>query len=161
MSLPKGNYFLNSKQKKILFTTLSEQFGIDKLPEGAYVQNAKKKVYLITQDVADLPLDELYVDALGLYLGAWQLDGFRLSIEGAQLLHPLAKKGVFELSNDERRLWIMGSDLPANERRSDFVIVTFGDDVLGCGKFRFKDDRNERTLLNYTPKARRLIVINE
>ncbi len=164
MGLPAGNWVLNSKERKKLRIALNEQFGIDQLPDGVYIQNAKDKIYLITSQLDDIEFEKLLIDSLGLYIGAWQIDGFRLSMEGAQLLAPLVKKNSIELDDTQKNLWFKGLDLPWSDvTRSDFVIVKHKNDVLGCGKIRKpregKDE--EATLLNYVPKARRLITINE
>ena len=154
---------MNSKERKKLLQTLQDQFGIEELPDGAYIRNAKDKVYVVNREIELIPYEKLYIDAIGLYLGAWQIDGFRLSIEGSQWLAPMATKNKIVLSADQRVLWLKGLDLDWEADAPAFVIVTYGVDVLGCGKIRMPRDGKDESclLLNYVPKARRLIVINE
>ena len=166
MGLPPGNWFLNSKQRKLLLKALEEQFGISELPGLVFIQNGKDKVYVINRDVERVPFDRMYVDTLGLYMGAWQVDGFRLSMEGAQLLAPLASKNVVEVDDAQRQSWLKGEDLPSDEEGSRFVIIRHARtaDVLGCGKLRPpREGSNDSSavILNFVPKARRLIVVNE
>jgi NOL1/NOP2/fmu family ribosome biogenesis protein len=164
VGLPPGNWFLNSKERKKLLQVLEEQFGIADLPHLVFIQNAKDRVYVINRDIERIPYDDIYIDSLGLYFGSWHLDGFRLSMEGAQLLGAVVKKNIVTLSDEEKVLWLKGLDIPqADVERNDFVLVKHGSDVLGCGKFKkAQDDSHELSLLiNYVPKARRLSVVNE
>lgn len=162
--LPFGNWILNSKDRKKLKEALREEFGIQELPEGVYIQNGKDKVYLVNRDLERIDFEKLLIDSLGLYLGAWQADGFRLSMEGAQAFAPLITKNVIELDDEQRNAWLKGQDLSWPEKsRNDFVIAKHGKDVLGCGKIRPpREGRDEAAVvLNYVPKARRLVVVNE
>ncbi|MBD3209282.1 hypothetical protein GF367_02600 [Candidatus Woesearchaeota archaeon] len=163
MGLPSGNWFLNSKERKQLLQTLQEQFGIDALPAGVFVQNAAGKVALLSRAIDEIPFERLRVDSLGLYLGAWQAEGFRLSIEGSQLFAPMAKRNVVVLGDAQRRAWLKGEDIPWEADENHYVIVRHGDDVLGSGKIRQpRAGKDETTIiLNYVPKARRLVVVNE
>ena len=165
VGLPSGNVFLNAKERKRLLHVLDRQFGVSSLPEGVFLMNAKQKVYLITRDIDRIPFERLRIDALGLYLGAWQADGFRLSLEGAQLFASQLTKGVVFLDDSQRRDWLKGLDLPwPDVSSSAFVVVRHErtGDVLGSGKFRFdRQSEKDGLLLNYTPKSRRLIVVNE
>lgn len=163
LGLPKGYFFLRSKDRKKLLLSLQEQFGVDSLPEGVYLQNNKDKVYLITRDLERIPFEELLIDSLGLYFGTWQGEGFRLSIEGSQLLFPQVKKNVVVLDSSQRNSWLRGEDIPWDADSNRFVIVTDEKgDVLGCGRLRAPKLVTEKgVLMNYVPKARRLVVINE
>lgn len=168
--LPTGNRILNSKERKLLLQALEKEFGITSLPEGVYLQNAKDKVFLVNRDLERVDFERLLIDSIGLYMGGWQIDGFRLSMEGAQLLRPLCTKGIIKLNTAQRNNWLTGIDLvwdgEALSDTSHFVIVTYDKtgDVLGCGKIRQAkehDDTQQVTLMNFVPKARRLHTINE
>jgi NOL1/NOP2/fmu family ribosome biogenesis protein len=166
MGLPPGNWILNTRDRKRLLQTLHDQFGIEELPwDDAYIQNAKEKVFVINRDLERVPYERMRIDSLGLYLGTWQADGFRLSMEGAQLLAPYATKNTVSLDDERRNRWLKGEDLPWHGEGKEFVIVTHEGtgDTLGCGKIRQpREGKDEDViLLNYTPKARRLIVVNE
>jgi len=156
--LPRNNGILNSKDKKKLLKVLVDQFGIEALPDGVYIQNSKGKVLYINRDVEKVLDEKLFIDSLGLYIGAWLIDGFRLSIEGAQLFGPSAKKGYIELSDEESVLWMKGQDMPW-KGEDGVMIVKHKDDTLGCGKVKTSDKGT--VLLNYTPKSRRLVVVNQ
>ncbi len=163
MGFPQTYHFLNSKERKKLLQALNNQFGVEQLLGGAYAINSKEKVSLINRDLERIPAEELIIDAFGLYIGTWQRDGFRLSIEGAMLFEKFARKSeaIITLNKEQRDLWFKGNDLDWEGNYSGFVIVKFEDDVLGCGKIRAaRDETDVPVLLNFTPKSRRLIVIN-
>ncbi len=160
LPLPQSIRFLNSKDRKKLLEALRNQFGVDELPVGAYFINAKDKVGFINKEVDLIPLDDLRIDSLGLYIGTWQRDGFRLSIEGSMMFAKLARKNIVFLSDEQMINWLKGSDIIWSGDEEGFVIVKHGNDVLGCGKIRINKDSGVKELLNYTPKARRLIVVN-
>ena len=166
MGLPPGNWILNTRDRKRLLQSLQEQFGIRELPwDDAYIQNAKDKVFVINRDLERVPFQRMRIDTLGLYFGTWQADGFRLSMEGAQLVAPYATKNVMALDDEQRARWLKGEDLPWHGDGNEFVIVKHEQtgDTLGCGKKRQpREGKDEGVLLlNYTPKARRLVVVNE
>ena len=160
MPLPQAIRFLNSKERKKLLTALKEEFGIKELPEGAYFINNKEKVSFINKEIDLIPIEELRIDTLGLYIGTWQRDGFRLSMEGAMLLSKQAQKSIISLNEEQRNEWLKGKDIDWEGKEEGFVIVKYNNDVLGCGKIRYKKELEEKEILNYTPKARRLITIN-
>ena len=148
----------------MLLRALEEQFGIAELPVGVFVQNAKGKVYVVNRDVERVPYESLFIDALGLYLGGWQADGFRLSMEGSQPLAGSATRGFFVVDDDGRHAWLRGEDLPCALEGSSFLIVVHGrtGDVLGSGKVRQprEGERGGALVVNFVPKARRLVVVN-
>lgn len=145
---------LNSKDKKLLKQTLDKQFGITKLPDKIlFCLNKKEKVYLANREIFDLNHEVFRVNAFGNYFGTYMTDGFRLSIEGAQELGPLATKNILELTKEERDLWIKGYDLNKTietENESAYVIIKFEDYFYACGKVK------ENRIINYVSKARKL-----
>lgn len=157
---------LNSRETKHLLEKLEEQFGCniskDEL-DYAFLINKDNRIYIITKDVSRLDISELKIDAQGLYFGELYKDNIRLSIEGAQMIGPLANKNLVDLSYDQMIDWIKGNDLSFDENPGEgFVIVRYFNnktdkfDYLGCGKF----DHKKSSLTNYVSKSRRLIVVN-
>lgn len=163
LGFPPSNRFLNSKERKLLLQSLRSSFGVDDLPDGVYIQNAKDKVFLLNRDIDRVDFEKLFIDSAGLYIGTWQVDGFRLSTEGAQLFASRVVHDIVDLDDVQRSLWLKGEDLVwPLEDTGRFVIVRHGMDVLGSGRVRApRQGEQECVLLNYTPKARRLVVINE
>ncbi|MBU1201407.1 MAG: hypothetical protein KJ583_01560 [Nanoarchaeota archaeon] len=145
---------LNSKQIKNIRSLLEKQFGIVEKLDFVFMINAKGKVYVITREVEKLDLKKLRIDSIGLYFGTLGDDGFRLSIEGSQIIGKFAKKNVLELDDCQFESWLKGEDFEVDTKMSGFVIVKYKKDFVGCGRIR------EKKLLNYVSKSRRLIVIN-
>lgn len=146
---------MNSREVKELMKLLNNEFGVSEKFSFAFLRNNKDKVYVINKDIDDIDYSKLRIDSAGLYFGTFQLDGFRLSIEGSQLVAKFATKNVLELTREQKHEWLKGNNVELPKEESRLVIVKWKDDVLGCGKVK-----NE-TLLNTVPKARRLIVVNE
>ncbi len=145
---------LNSKQTKLIRKALEEQFGIEEKLNYVFMLSTKKKVYVINRDVDKIDLTQLRIDVLGLYFGTMMNDGIRLSIEGSQIVGPIAKKGVFELNYEQFELWLTGEDFSVESDLTGLVIIKHENDYIGCGIIK------EGTLLNHVSKSRRLIVIN-
>lgn len=144
---------LNSKEKKEIKKQLEKQFGITQLPDKVLFSiNKKERVYAINKEAFDVDQQTLRVNSFGLYIGTFMIDGFRLNIEGTQLLGPLATKNVIQVTLEERNLWLKGFDLektvPKNE--SEYVLLKYEDDFLGSGKTK------NGKILNYVPKSRTL-----
>lgn len=141
--------FFNSKRKKEFYQVLNEQFGFESKFEYEIYEGKDEKIYLINRETAEFDISKLNVNTMGLYVGKWK-HGFRCSIEGAQLIGPLATKNVFEISDGLLKLWIRGHDTEVESELEGFVLIRNGDDFYGCGKI--KDGK----LYNYVPKIRRL-----
>lgn len=143
---------LNSKDKKLLRQTLEAQFGVTELFEDKvlYCINKKERVYLTNRESFDEDQEALRVNAFGLYIGTYMPDGFRLSLEGAQLLGPRATKGIVSITVTQRNAWFKGEDLNAPESFDNYVLLQQGKDFCGVGKVK-----NGR-IMNYLSKARKL-----
>lgn len=142
---------LTSKDLKVLFRQLTDQYGAipPNLKDYAFIKN-KDKVYLITRDIDRVPLDNIRVNSIGLYILEEKNTQIRLSIEGAQLFGPHATKNVHELNKEQLRQWFKGEDITVNEEYTGFVILKHGNDYVGSGKYK------DGLIFNFVPKARRL-----
>ena len=116
----------------------------------AVLINKDNKIFIIKKEFANLDIDHLKVNSLGLYIGELKDNTFRLSIEGSQLIGPLAKKNTIELSREELKEWLKGTDIDYTGECEGFVLVRYGDEFAGSG--RIKDGK----ILNFVPKIRRL-----
>lgn len=144
---------LNSKDRKLIRQQLVDQFGITELFDDKvlFCFNKKERVYLANKELFDVQQDELRTNMFGLYIGTFMIDGFRLSIEGAQLLGPQATKNILSLSKDLRDAWLKGEELEASNHDDDcYLLLKYENDFLGVGK-----KKGER-VLNYLPKSRKL-----
>lgn len=122
-------------------SAVRRQFGAD-LPNAKYLMNSEGKVFMFTGE-----LPHLNYDKAGLYVGTMEQDGFRPSIEGAQLIRG---RDMIELNLKETLVWMCGISLRKSVGAERYVILRHGRDILGSGKA--KQDR----ILNYLPKNRRL-----
>lgn len=150
-----GNYeVLNSKAVKNIVNSLKDQFCFSGELDYVFLVSKKDKVFILNRDVELLDYEFLRVDALGLYFGKYYNDGFRLSIEGSQLIGGSCGCNVVEISQELKHDWLRGSDLNL-ELPNCFVILKSGDDFLGCAKVK------NGFALNSVPSARTLKVVNE
>ena len=84
---------MSNKEVKSMQEMMRQQFGT--FLRGIFFITGKGKVYLTTEYVKKAVKEIGKIEGVGLYIGRINKDGFRPSIEGAQLLNP--KKGIIEL----------------------------------------------------------------
>ncbi len=146
---------LNSKSVKEIMKLLQKQWGYEERLGCGFLQK-ENDIFLITKDVDKIELNSLNVNSLGLYFAELRHEQLRLSIEGSQIIGKQAKKNVVDTDDSKLRQWLAGEDLELTEiicENNSYAIVRHGSDFFGCG--RIKDGK----LLNFVPKARRLLVL--
>ncbi len=74
----------------------------------------------------------------------------RLSIEGSQYVKNQATKNVVELTYEEMQTWMCGQELVKSTGMTGFVLMKYGNDMLGTG------NASEKKITNFIPKSRRL-----
>ncbi|HII72650.1 TPA: hypothetical protein HA265_07885 [Candidatus Woesearchaeota archaeon] len=145
-------HILNAREKKPILKAISDQWGVDFRPEVMLMSN-KNKVYITTPELNQVEWHKYKVDGVGLYIARMENE-VRLSIEGAQLIGPLAKKNVVTVTDEETRTWFRGEDIAVEDDRlkglSGYVILRNKDDFLGSGKV------SGGKILNFVPKGRRI-----
>ena len=114
---------LNKKQTKEILSLIKKQFGAEFKSDYAFLKNEKGKIYLINKDISKINLDKIRINNLGLYFAQVYTNEIRLSIEGSQLIGPLAKKNILELNETQTKEWMSGSDLDIDEDYSGFVLI--------------------------------------
>lgn len=144
---------LNSKEVKEVTKLLKEQFGFDEKLSFVFLRSNKDKLYVINREIEMVELEKLRIDALGLYFGKLE-HGLRLSIEGSQIVGPKAKKNIIHINTEEFDSWLKGKDFEVKTDCKGLVLVKYEEEFVGCG--RIKND----VLMNFVPKARRLVVVN-
>ncbi len=151
---------LNTRDIKVLKEQLVKQFNYALEENYAYLQNEKDRVFVVNRDLAQIDLDKLRIDRLGLYFAEIKPGQIRLSKEGAQLLVHEARKNKTTLKNSvmltkvETRAYFAGVDLKKDlgeENRQ--VILMYEEDVMGCASYK------EGKVLNFLPKIHRGEVI--
>ena len=145
---------LNNKEVKGILKLLDNQFGFKDRLDYVFLMNKKNKIYLVTKDIERIAIDNLRIDAIGLYFGEVNHGSLRLSIEGSQMIGKRARKNIVELDKEDAELWSMGNDIDKEFDVYGFVILKHKKDFIGCGKYK------EGKIFNYVPKERRLRVVN-
>ncbi len=143
---------LSARDLKPILALMKDQWGADIDFPWAWYQSSKNDLFVVSKDITKIDAQKLRINAVGLYLGEYKNHEIRLSIEGSQLIGPKAKKNVVELDAQELRHWLRGEDLAKKTDASGFIILKSSTDFVGCGKVK------EGNILNFVPKARRLLV---
>lgn len=141
---------LNTREVKEIRKLLYAQFGFSSDLDYVFLKNEKNKVFIVSKDIKKIDLDKLKINTIGLYFGEWKRKELRLSLEGSQMIGPLAKKNVVSLDEQQLKWYFEGMDLDidlGDENR--FVILKFREDFIGCSKYK------EGKLLNFMPKEHR------
>ncbi len=141
---------LNSKRVKEILHLINEQWGCEWKTDLVFLLSAKDKVHVVSRCLEKLDTSQLKIDSLGMYFAAIENGELRLSIEGSQIIGPLAKHNVVELDDKETKQWIAGEDLEKDTEWSGFVLIRHKKDFLGTGRVK------EKKILNYFPKSRRV-----
>ena len=163
--------FLKKKTVKEILNIIEKQWGLkkgfdDKL-DFIFLMNSKNKIFIINKEIVNVDFDMLRIDSMGLYLGevkdlTSKNAELRVSIEGSQIIGPLATKNIVEISNGLKKLWIRGFDIEVKNTNGDdktkntdkinnaYVLVKNGNDFLGCGRL------SNGKISNFVPKSRRV-----
>ena len=141
---------LNTREIKAIRKLLDSQFGFKEKLNYVFLKNDKNKVFIVSEDVKKIDLDKLKINTIVLYFGEWRKKEFRLSLEGSQMIGPLAKKNVVFLDEQQMKWYFEGMDLDMDlGAENRFVILKFREDFIGCAKYK------EGKLLNFMPKEHR------
>jgi NOL1/NOP2/fmu family ribosome biogenesis protein len=143
---------LPTKEIKFFKKLIKEQWDADFKDDFAFLINTKNKIYIANKDIGKVDLDKLTINTVGMYFGEYRKEQLRLSIEGSQLIGPLAKKNVVEIPDVFVVPWLKGIDIALKVKQEGFVIIKNKSDFMGCGKVM------EDKILNFVPKARRLMI---
>jgi len=143
---------LNKKQTKEILNLIKKQWGADLKLDYAFLKNEKGKVFLLNKDISKIKLEKIRINNLGLYFAKIINNEIRLSIEGSQLVGPIATKNILELNEKQTKEWMSGSDLEIKGNYDGFLLIKYNNDFLGCGKYR------EGKVFNFVGKARRVAL---
>ncbi len=140
---------LDQKELARLKRRLLERYGIAEVPH-VIVRSGKRKYRAATKEAIEIMKAWL----VGVYIMKETPFGLMLSIEGTQLLGPLAKKNVFEISQEMIDGWMRGEDIEIgarNELERGLVIIRCGNLYLGSGLY------DGQRIKNLLPKARKVV----
>jgi len=141
------------KEEKEIINKLNEQFGIKKIP-GKLFMRGKERIFFYKGNFDKEKIQELekivFIERVGVYFGKIEEYGIRLSIEGSQIMKNEISKNIVELTKEEMQTWMMGHEVLKKSGLRGFVIMKYGEDMLGTGK------ASEEKITNFIPKSRRL-----
>ena len=144
---------LNENHKKEIEKSLENQFGIKKIL-GTLIKRGKDRIYFYQGSLAEKEIIELTltfpVEGVGVYIGRFEKNDFKLSIEGTQLLKDQITKNIFELNDNQVESWMLGQELNVKSGKKGLLVMKHEEDFLGCGK------ASEEKIGNFIPKSRRL-----
>jgi len=140
---------LNKKEAKKILELIKKQWDADFVTEKIFLKN-QNDIFLVSREVFSINLDTIRINSLGLYFGELFDNKLRLSIEGSQIIGPLAKENVVELNETELKQWLRGENIEKQTNLNSYVILMHKNDFYGCGKAK------ENMILNYVPKVRRI-----
>lgn len=144
------NYkILNKKETRKILELIKKQWGADFITDKIFIKN-NDDILLANKEIFSLSFGNINVNSLGLYFGELIDNKLRLSIEGSQLIGPLAKTNIVEINEAELKQWLNGENIDKQIDANSYVIIKYKNDFIGCGKA--KEDK----ILNYVPKARRI-----
>jgi NOL1/NOP2/fmu family ribosome biogenesis protein len=152
-------HILNTKQIKQFKKIVKDQWGADFGDKYHVLKHPNGRTYIVNKEIDKIDLDNLRISTVGLYFATWNAKGFRLSIEGSQIIGSSAKKNVLELDSKQTNQWLLGQELELPKKQQietkGYVIVKHKKDYMGSGKIA------GGRLLNYVPKTRRIGAVIE
>ena len=141
---------LNKKAIKEILALIKSQWNSDIKLDYGFLKDNNDKLYIVNKEFANLPLEKLRINKIGMYFGQLLHNELRLSIEGSQIIGPTAKKNILEISKEQARDWLKGIDLETEEKLKGFILIKHKKDFMGTGKIKNKK------VLNFVPKGRRI-----
>jgi NOL1/NOP2/fmu family ribosome biogenesis protein len=148
--------FFNEHERERVIKILNQQFGIKDVP-FSIARLGKERIIAFSGDMSEkniLNIDEVaHTEGIGLYFAKEEMDGIRLSIEGAQLMKGQITKNIFNLNEKQAEQWMLGQEINldiSDSSKKGFFVMKFKEDMLGTGKI------SNNRITNFVPKPRRL-----
>lgn len=151
---------INKNERKEILKKLRDQYGIEKV-DGIFVRKGEERLFLFQGDLSEKELlkfqDKIYIEKAGIYFAKFfaPTGEIRLSIEGTWIFRDQIKKNIFELDSEQAKKWMEGQELLINSGKKGFLVMTYGNYFLGCGK------ASKDKIGNFVPKNRRLKIKSE
>ncbi len=139
--------------KKEIVDYIEKEFGIKKEVFENYVfLSSGKKIWMIEKESWDKikdDLEKINVQSIGIAI-ARVGKVIKPTSNFLQIFGKYAKKKIVELNEKEAFSYIRGLDIKKECKEKGYIIVKFGEDILGCGLAK------EGWIKNQIPKARRI-----
>lgn len=142
---------LSKKEVKGIIGIIQKQYAPEDMKlDYTFLKGGKDKIYITNKKIKEINTKELRVNSAGLYFGRVDEGKIRLSIEGSQLIGPYARKNVATIKKQEIEEWVKGLDISTDGNYDGFVIVKYGKDFFGTGRY------SNGKITNFVPKERRI-----
>lgn len=138
---------MRNKEIKEILKQIEEQFGCLLKEEFVFLEGPEERIYITTKPYLNIDLTKLKINNTGLYFGTKEKQGFRLSVEGSELLDK-PTKNIIELNDEDFKAYMAGENLRL-EDSNGYKVLKYKGHFIGCGKL------SNNTLYNYLPKQRR------
>lgn len=150
--MKRGLRILNRREVRDILEKVDEAYGCTLALEHAFLTDDKNRAFIIHRDVSAIDFEQLRINSMGLYFAEVNKYGeVRLTIEGSQIVGPLATKNVVGLSEEQVRAYFKGEevDVEVGVEGQPFVLLRYKNDFFGAAKYK------EGKVLNYLPKVHR------
>ena len=159
---------LNNKDVKHIKKRIKDIWDSDIETDYGYLLSEKDKLFIVNKEVAKIEWKNLRLSSIGITIGTYEEKGFRLNVEGSQLIGKHAKKNIVELDEDQIKRWLLGNDLDIDDELrvqidkkikddkldvKEFLLIENNGDFYGTG--RIKDDK----ILSFLSKSRKLVDV--
>ena len=135
---------------------LEERFGIQKSAfSGFSFYEGPDKIYIFSSEIPSKDLAGFRIVQTGIVGGRifGDKERFKPTTNLLQIFGKFATRNIVRLKESEKEDFIRGLDIDGEfEAEEGFVIVKFGEAILGCGLY------SSGKLKNQIPKARRLAL---
>lgn len=138
---------MKNKEIRFILNQIQEQFGCVLKEEYVFLEGPEERIYITTKPYLSIDTSNLRINNTGLYFGTKEKQGFRLSVEGSELLDN-PNKNIIELADEDFKAYMAGENLRL-EDTNGYKILKYKNHFVGCGKL------SNNTLYNYLPKQRR------
>src|SRR3989338_3004385 len=140
---------LSKKEAEKIIAQLEEAYGVRLLWNYVFFKNTKRKIFVVDPSYLQVEKRGLRINRIGMYLATEEIDGLRLSLEGAQLIKP--QRNLLELTSEQLKSWVYGATLEVEKKDvSGYVLLQYRGGIVSCGKYR------DGTVFNTVAKDRRI-----
>ena len=131
------------KEKKKITEDIESRYGYCFNQKDFQIFNTKQgRHYLLNRTEEEADINKLRISSIGLYIGQWQSDGFRLNIDACHIIAQKATKNILEVDDSIADLWLQGKNIPLGEEMKsipelkdrNMFIGIHKKLVLGCAK---------------------------
>ena len=140
---------MRNKDIKNILKQIKDQFDCGIKGEHLFLIAKNDKVYITNPEFQKINTENIKINNTGSYFGKIERAGFRLSIEGSELLDD-PKKNILELNDEEFQAYMAGENLVLDKKQENaYNVIKYKKHFVGTGRV------SNNVLLNYIPKSRR------